>query len=151
LRKKPKGGVLQISVFLLVLALGCVPQPPENDVASIKKLLLELEKGLREKDVEILGSVTSKQQGDLAAALIADFSPWGEIKNIYIAGKRFTIVGDSAKVELELKMKALEGEDQSEKSGKPVNLFLNKTKGKWRIETYEIITDDVSGGKSEDI
>jgi hypothetical protein len=148
LKKKSKHLILRILVLFSLLALGCVPKPPQDDVALIKKLLLELEKGLREEDAEILGSVTSNEQGDLPAEIISDFSAWGEINNIYIASKRFTIVGDSAKVELEFKMKAPEGEDQS---GKPVNLFLNKTKGKWRIETYEIVTDDVSGGKSEDI
>jgi len=127
-----------------------VPKPPENDVALIKELLVEFEKGLRDKDVKLLGSVVSKNEDDLASKLITDFSAWGEIKNIYMASKTFTIVGDSAKVELKLKIKAPEEEKESDESEKPVNLFLNKRKGKWRIETYQIMTDDVSRGNSKD-
>lgn len=125
-----------------LLFVGCVGKPPENDVALIKELLVKFEKGLKEKNVKVLGSVTNKREKDLAYKLITDFSVWGEIKNIYIASKRFTIVGDSAKVELKLKMQAPEGVKESEQLEKPVNLFLNKKRGKWRIKSYEIMTND---------
>jgi hypothetical protein len=131
-----------IIILLLLLIVGCVGKPPEDDVALIKDLLIEFEKGLNEKDIKILGSVINKKEKDLASRLITDFSAWGELRNIYIASKRFTIVGDSAKVELKLKMRAVEGESKSEEFEKPVNLFLNKKRGKWRIETYKIMTDD---------
>jgi hypothetical protein len=137
-------------LFLLVLPLGCVPKPPENDVALIKELLVDFENGLRGRDVALLGSVVDENEEDLASRLITDFSAWGEIENVYIASKTFTIVGDSAKVELKLRIKAEEGEKKSEQLERPVNLFLNKRKGKWRIQVYRIMTDDVSRGKSED-
>jgi len=131
-----------IIVLLLLLIVGCVGKPPENDVALIKELLVKFEKGLNEKDVKILSSVINKNEKDLASKLITDFSAWGELKNIYIANRRFTIVGDSAKVELKFGMRATEGEGESEDFEKPVNLFLNKKRGKWRIEAYKIMTDD---------
>lgn len=117
-------------------------KPPEDDVALIKELLGEFERGLKEKDVKALSSVIGKEQKDLASKLITDFSAWGEIENIYIASRRFTIVGDSAKVELKLKMQAPEGGKESEEFEKPVNLFLNKKKGKWRIKAYKIMTNE---------
>jgi hypothetical protein len=142
LKKKSKHAVLRILLFFSLLPIGCVPKPPQDDVALIKKLLVEFENGLREKDMGVLGSLTSKEQKNLASKLVTDLSAWGEITNIYIASKRFTIVGDSAKVELKFGMKSPEGETVSEEPEKPVNLILNKKKGKWRIETYKIITDE---------
>ena len=142
MKKKSRHAVLRIFVFLSLLPLGCVPKPPQDDVALIKKLLVKFENGLREKDMSILTSVTSKEQENLASKLITDLSAWGEISNIYIASKRFTIVRDSAKVELTFRMKSPEGETVSEESEKPVNLFLSKKKGQWRIETYKIMPDE---------
>jgi hypothetical protein len=140
------------NVLIIILSslfiVGCVGKPPENDVALIKELLAKFEKGLKEKDMEILGSLINKRQKDLASKLITDFSAWGEPNNIYIASKRFTIVGDSAKVELKLKMQPPEGGKKSEEFEKPVNLFLNKKKGKWRIEKYKIITNGSSKAES---
>ena len=133
--------VLIILLFSLLI-VDCVGKPPDDDVALIKELLGEFQKGLKEKDVKVLGSVINKKQKDLAAKLIMDFSAWGEIENIYIASKRFTIVGDSAKVELKLKIQAPEREKESEEFEKSVNLFLNKKRGKWRIEAYKIIMND---------
>jgi hypothetical protein len=119
-----------------------VPKPPQDDVALIKKLLVEFENGLREKDMSVLSSLTSKEQENLSSKLVTDFSAWGEISNIYIASKRFTIVRDSAKVELEFGMRSPEGRNQSGDFEKSVNLFLNKEKGKWKIETYKIMPDE---------
>jgi hypothetical protein len=148
--QKLKYCLLLMGVFSSLLLVGCVGKPPENDVALIKELLGEFTQGLREKNVTALSSVTSKDQKDLASQLITDFSAWGEIKTIYISSKRFTIVGDSAKVELKLKIRPSEGANESEEIEKPVNLFLNKKKGKWRIETYKIMTNDLSRVKSSD-
>lgn len=131
-----------IIIISSLLIIGCVGKPPENDVALIKELLAKFEKGLNEKDIEILSSVINKDEKDLASKLITDFSAWGELENIYIANRRFTIVGDSAKVELKLGMRAIEGESESKDFEKPVNLFLSKKRGKWRIEAYKIIKDD---------
>jgi len=90
----------------------------------------------------VLDSVISKKQKDLASKLITDLSFWGEIKNVYIANKRFTIIKNSAKVELKLKMEALKSGEELEEFEKSVNLFLDKKRGKWKIEKYEIITND---------
>ncbi len=133
--------VLIIFLFSLLI-VDCVGKPPDDDVALIKELLGEFQKGLREKDMKVLNSVISKKQKDLTSRLITDFSAWGDIKTIYIASKRFTIVGDSAKVELKLKMKAPKGGKESEEFEKSVNLFLNKKKGKWRIKAYKIMTNE---------
>ncbi len=103
---------------------------------------MKFEKGLREGDMSVLGSLTSKEQEDLTSKLVADLSAWGDIKNIYIASKRFTIVSDSAKVELEFGMRSPEGRNESGDFEKSVNLFLSKEKGKWKIETYKIIPDE---------
>jgi hypothetical protein len=118
-----------------------VGKPPENDVALIKELLVKFERGLKEKNVTVLDSVINKKQKDLASKLITDLSTWGEIKNVYIANRRFTIIKDSAKVELKLKMEALKSGEELKKFEKSVNLFLNKKRGKWRIEKYEIMTN----------
>ena len=133
-------------VLIIVLSslfiVGCVGKPPENDVALIKELLGEFEKGLKEADMKVLSSVVDKKEKNIASKLITDFSAWGEIENIYIASRRFTIVRDSAKVELKLKIRNPEGGKESDEFEKPVNLFLNKKRGKWRIKTYEIMTND---------
>jgi hypothetical protein len=140
--KELKYLIVLIILFFSFLIVSCVGKPPEDDVALIKELLGEFERGLKEKDVKALSSVIGKEQKDLASKLITDFSAWGEIENIYIASRRFTIVGDSAKVELKLKMQAPEGGKESEEFEKPVNLFLNKKKGKWRIKAYKIMTNE---------
>jgi GTPase involved in cell partitioning and DNA repair len=131
-----------IIVLLLLSVFDCVGKPPENDVALIKELLVKFEKGLKEKNVTVLDSVMDKKQKDLSSKLITDFSAWGEIKNAYIANKSFTIVEDSAKVELKLNMEVLKSGEGLKKFGKSVNLFLDKKRGKWRIKTYEIMTND---------
>ncbi len=111
-------------------------------MALIKRFLLEFEKGLRQKDMSVLVSLTSKEQENLPTKLVTDLSAWGEISNIYIASKRFTIVSDSAKVELKFGMRSREGRNQSGDFEKSVILFLNKEKGKWRIETYKVMPDE---------
>lgn len=140
--KELKYFLVLIVVLLSFLILHCVGKPPENDVASIKELLGKFERGLKEKNMTVLDSVISKKQKNLASKLITDLSAWGEIKNVYIANRRFTIIKDSAKVELKLKMEALKSGEELEKFEKSVNLLLNKKRGKWRIEKYEIMTDD---------
>lgn len=139
--KESKYLIVLIVVLLSLLILRCVGKPPENDVASIKELLGKFEKGLKEKNNTVLDSVISKKQKNLASKLITDLSAWGEIKNVYIANKRFTIIKDSAKVELKLKMETLKSGEELEEFEKSVNLFLNKKRGKWRIEKYEIMTN----------
>jgi hypothetical protein len=133
--------------FLIIILLSlsifyCVGKPPENDVALIKELLVKFERGLKEKNVTVLDSVINKKQKDLGTKLLTDFSTWGEIENIYIANKRFTIVKDSAQVELTLKMEASKSGEELKELEKSVNLFLNKKRGKWRIETYKIMTNE---------
>ncbi len=130
-----------IIVLLSLLILDCVGKPPENDVALIKELLVKFEKGLKEKNITVLDSVISKKQKDLGSKLITDLSVWGEIKNVYIANKRFTIIKDSAKVELKLKMEACKSGEELEEFEKSLNLLLNKKRGKWRIEKYEVMTN----------
>jgi hypothetical protein len=142
LTKESKHFIIPIAILLLLLILGCVGKPPENDVALIKELLGKFERGLQEKNITVLDSVINKKQKDLASKLITGFSAWGEIKNVHIANKRFTIIKDSAKVELTLKMETLKSGEELEKFEKSVNLFLNKKRGKWRIEKYEIIKND---------
>jgi hypothetical protein len=119
-----------------------VGKPPENDVALIKELLVKFERGLKEKNITVLDSVINKKQKNLASKLITDLSIRGEIKNVYIANKRFTIIKDSAKVELKLKMEALKTGEELEEFEKSLNLFLIKKRGKWGIEKYEIMTND---------
>jgi hypothetical protein len=148
--KESKHIIVLIAILLSLLILGCVGKPPEDDVALIKELLGKFERGLKEKNIMVLDSVISKKQKDLASQLITNFSAWGEIKNVYIANKRFTIIKDSAKVELTLQMEVLKSGEEFEKFEKSVNLFLNKKRGKWRIEKYEVITDDLSRAKSRD-
>ncbi|MCJ7577044.1 MAG: hypothetical protein MUO91_01185 [candidate division Zixibacteria bacterium] len=140
--KELKYFLVLIVVLLSFLILHCVGKPPENDVALIKELLGKFERGLQEKNMTVLDSVISKKQKNLGSKLITDLSAWGEIKNVYIANRRFTIIKDSAKVELKLKMEALKSGEELEKFEKSVNLLLNKKRGKWRIEKYEIMTDD---------
>lgn len=133
---------LLIIALLSLLIVDCVGKPPENDVALLKELLGKFERGLKEGNVTVLDSVINKKQKDLGFKLIRDLSARGEIENIYISNKSFTIVKDSAKVELRLKMKVLKSGEKTEEFEKSVNLFLNKKRGKWRIKTYKIMTDD---------
>jgi hypothetical protein len=133
--------------FLIIILLSlsifyCVGKPPENDVALIKELLVKFERGLKEKNVTLLDSVINKKQKDLGSKLLTDFSTWGEIENIYIANKRFTIVKDSALVELVLKIPAQKKGEELKELEKPVKLYLNKKRGKWSIKAYEIMTND---------
>lgn len=140
--KESKYLIVLIAVLLSLLILGCVGKPPENDVALIKELLVKFERGLKEKNITVLDSVINKKQKNLASKLITDLSIRGEIKNVYIANKRFTIIKDSAKVELKLKMEALKTGEELEEFEKSLNLFLIKKRGKWGIEKYEIMTND---------
>jgi hypothetical protein len=139
--KESKYLIVLIVVLLSLLLLGCVGKPPENDVALIKELLGKFERGLKEKNIAVLDSVISKKQKDLGSKLIMDLSIWGEIKNVYIANKRFTIIKGNATVELKLAIEILKTGEELEKFEKSVNLFLNKKRGKWRIEKYEIMTN----------
>jgi hypothetical protein len=131
-----------IMVLLSLSIFDCVGKPPENDVALIKELLVKFERGLKEKNVTVLDSVINKKQKDLSSKLLTDFSAWGEIEDVYIATKRFTIVKDSAQVELVLKMQAQKSGEELKELEKPVNLYLNKKRGKWSIKAYEIMTND---------
>jgi hypothetical protein len=131
-----------IIVLSSLFIIGCVGKPPENDVALIKELLVKFERGLKGKNVTVLDSVINKKQKDLGSKLLTDFSAWGEIENVYIANKRFTIVKDSALVELVLKMPAQKSGEELKEFEKPVNLFLNKKRGKWSIKAYEIMKND---------
>ena len=131
-----------IIILLSFSIFDCVGKPPENDVALIKELLVKFERGLKEKNVIVLDSVINKKQKDLGSKLIMDLSAWGGIKDVYIANKRFTIVKDSAQVELILKMQAQKSGEELQELEKSVNLYLNKKRGKWRIETYKIMTND---------
>jgi hypothetical protein len=142
LTKELKYLELLIIALLSLLIVDCVGKPPENDVALLKELLGKFERGLKEGNVTVLDSVINKKQKDLGFKLIRDLSARGEIENIYISNKSFTIVKDSAKVELRLKMKVLKSGEKTEEFEKSVNLFLNKKRGKWRIKTYKIMTDD---------
>jgi hypothetical protein len=131
-----------IIVLSSLFIIGCVGKPPENDVVLIKELLVKFERGLKEKNITVLDSVINKKQKDLGSKLLTDFSAWGEIENVYIANKRFTIVKDSALVELVLKMPAQKSGEELKEFEKPVNLFLNKKRGKWSIKAYEIMKND---------
>jgi hypothetical protein len=139
--KELKYLIVLIVAFLSFLNLNCVGKPPENDVALIKEVLGKFERGLKEKNIAVLDSVINKKQKDLGSKLITDLSAWGEIKNIYIANKRFTITKNSAKVELKLKMQVIKSREELEEFEKSVNLLLNKKRGKWKIEKYEIMTN----------
>lgn len=129
-------------LFSSLLLIECVGKPPEDNVALIKELLVKFERGLKEKNSTVLDSLIIKKQKNLSSELITDFSAWGEIKNVYIKDKKFTIILDSAKVALKLQIEALKNGKELQEFEKFVSLFLKKKKGNWRIEKYEIIATD---------
>jgi hypothetical protein len=125
------------SVALLIC--GCVGKKPDDDVALIKQLLAKLERGVNQRSEAILDSIAQDKRQHIPSQLLDSLSAMGNLENVQIASKAFVIVKDSAEVKLRLGLR-LSGEP--EQIEKPLELFLHKKRGKWKIGNFNMAKDD---------
>jgi hypothetical protein len=73
----------------------------------------------------------------------------GEAVGARIASKSFAIIGDSAEVRLVLNLEYRADQEESQQLEKPLRLYLNKKRGKWRIKGFNTTMDEGAGGEGE--
>lgn len=134
-------------LFLALLVSGCVGKKPDDDVALIKQVLGKLERGLNQRRTVVLDSVTLDEKRPVSSDLLDSLSAGHELQGARIAKKSFTIVGDSAEVRLVLTLQHATDEGQARQTDKPLSLFLNKRKGKWRISGFSTASRSEQEGK----
>lgn len=123
-------------LFLVLLVLRCVGKKPDDDVALIKQVLGEFERGVNQRSTTVLDSVTLDERRAISLGLLDSLSAGNELRGAKIAKKSFTIVGDSAEVRLVLSLKYATDAGQAEQVEKPLRLFLKKKGGKWRMGSF---------------
>ena len=134
-------------LFLALFVLGCVGKKPDDDVALVKEVLGEFERGVNQRSTAVLDSVTLDEKRSVSSHLLDSLSAGHELQGARIAKKSFTIVGDSAEVRLVLTLQHATDEGQARQADKPLSLFLNKKKGKWRISGFSTASRNEQEGK----
>ena len=122
--------------FLVLTVLGCVGKKPDDDVALIKQVLGVFERGIDQRSTAVLDSVSSGEIGQVSSGLLDSLSAGRELKGARITNKSFTIVRNRATVEVVLALQYTDEEEKAEQADKPLSLFLDKKKGKWRISGF---------------
>ena len=134
------------ALWLLVAGLlvcSCVGKRPDDDVAMIKRVLATFERGGDQKSETVLDSVVQDKKGDLSSQLLDNLARQGEFEGARIASKSFVILGDSAEVRLTLSLEYRTDQGEPQQVEKPIKLYLNKKRGKWKIKVFGTDSDDV--------
>jgi hypothetical protein len=128
-------------IIVILVICGCAGKKPEDDVALIKQLLAKLERGVSQKNETVLDSVMQDEKGNLSTRLLDSLYQQENLEGARITSKSFVIVGDSAEVSLTLSFKFATDKEEVEQVEKPLQLFLNKKKGKWRMQDFKMISE----------
>lgn len=126
------------SSFVALLICGCVGKRPDDDVALIKQLLAQFERGVNQRNETVLDSIMQDKKKDLSSQILDSLSLGQKLKGVRIAKKSFVIVKDSAEVRLRLSSEYATEEQEPNQIEKPLKLFLNKKRGKWKIQSFSM-------------
>lgn len=128
------------SCFVALLICGCVGKRPDDDVALIKQLLVKFERGVNQRSETVLDSIMQDKKKDLSSQILDSLSLGQKLKGVRIAKKSFVIVKDSAEVRLRLRLSSEYATDEEKPNQieKPLKLFLNKKRGKWKIQSFSM-------------
>jgi len=130
------------SSFVALLICGCVGKRPDDDVALIKQLLVKFERGVNQRSETVLDSIMQDKKKDLSSQILDSLSLGQKLKGVRIAKKSFVIVKDSAEVRLRLSSEYATDEEKPNQIEKPLKLFLNKKRGKWRVQSFSMGWDE---------
>jgi hypothetical protein len=140
------------ALWLLVAGLlvcSCVGKRPDDDVAMIKQLLAKFERGVNQKSETVLDSVVQDKKHEISSRLLDSLYQQGDLEGGRIASKSFVIVGDSAEVRLRLSLEYRTDQEEPRQVEKPIKLYLNKKRGKWRIKSFSTARDEGVRGDGE--
>ena len=129
-------------LILSFLSSACVGKRPDDEVAMIKKVLATFERGVDQKSQTVLDSVMQDKRLNLSSPLLDNLYREREYEGARIASKSFVVVGDSAEVRLTLSLEYGANQGEPRRIEKPLRLYLNKKRGKWRIEAFSAATDE---------
>ena len=131
---------------MALMICSCVGKKPDDDVALIKQLLAKFERGVNQRSKTVLDSITQDKKQNIASQLLDSLSFGKELKGARITKKSFVIVKDSADVRLRLRLglssEYATDEERLEQVEKPLKLFLNKKRGRWRIKNFSMGADE---------
>jgi len=129
-----------------LLICGCVGKKPDDDVALIKELLAKFERGVNLKSEVVLDSITQDKKQGISSRLLDSLFLGEKLDRARIAKKSFVIVKDSAEVSLRLRLglssEYATDEEKSKQIEKPLKLFLDKKRGRWRIKSFSMGADE---------
>jgi hypothetical protein len=140
------------ALWLLVAGLlvcSCVGKRPDDNVAMIKQLLAKFERGVNQKSETVLDSVVQDKKHEISSRLLDSLYQQGDLEGGRIASKSFVIVGDSAEVRLRLSLEYRTDQEEPRQVEKPIKLYLNKKRGKWRIKSFSTARDEGVRGDGE--
>ncbi len=119
-----------------LLIAGCVGKRPDDEVALIKQTLGAFERGVNQRSEVVLDSIMLDKRERMSARLLDSLTAGRKLAGGRIAKKSFTVVKDSAEVRLSLSLEYVTGTGGPEKVEKPLNLWMRKKKGKWKVESF---------------
>ena len=130
--------------FVALLICGCVGKRPDDDVALIKQLLAKFERGINQRSETVLDSIMQDKKENIASQLLDSLFLGEKLESARIASKSFVIVKDSAEVRLRLRLSEEYATDaeEPEQIEKPLTLFLNKKRGRWKIKDFSMVSDE---------
>jgi hypothetical protein len=129
-------------LIVTLLICSCVGKRPDDDVAMIKRVLATFERGVDQKSETVLDSVMQDKKGDLSSQLLDNLARQGEFEGARIASKSFVILGDSAEVRLTMSLEYRTDQEEPRQVEKPIKLYLNKKRGKWKIKSFSTARDE---------
>ncbi|MCK4404182.1 MAG: hypothetical protein KAW02_03745 [candidate division Zixibacteria bacterium] len=128
--------------FVALLIYGCVGKKPDDDVALIKQLLAKFERGVNQRSEVVLDSITQDKKQNIASRLLDSLSFGKKLEGARIAKKSFVMVKDSAEVRLRLRLEYATDEQGPNQIEKSLRLFLNKKRGKWKIQRFSMVSKE---------
>lgn len=140
------------ALWLLVAGLlvcSCVGKRPDDNVAMIKQLLAKFERGVNQKSETVLDSVVQDKKHEISSRFLDSLYQQEDLEGGRIASKSFVIVGDSAEVRLRLSLEYRTDQEEPRQVEKPIKLYLNKKRGKWRIKSFSTARDEGVRGDGE--
>ncbi len=119
-----------------LLIAGCVGRRPDDEVALIKQTLGAFERGVNQRSEIVLDSIMLDKKEGMSARLLDSLTAGKKLAGGRIAKKSFTVIKDSAEVRLRLSLEYVTATGGAEKVEKPLDLFMRKRRGKWKVESF---------------
>ncbi|MGB2981241.1 MAG: hypothetical protein WBC77_08340 [Candidatus Zixiibacteriota bacterium] len=129
-------------LIVTLLICSCVGKRPDDDVGMIKQLLAKFERGVDQRSEAVIDSVVLDKKQNISSQILDDLDLRREFEGARIASKSFVIVGDSAEVRLTLSLEYRTDQKEPRQVEKPIKLYLNKKRGKWRIKSFSTARDE---------